>query len=197
MKTTIIGLFILITTTGSIVAQTWTADQLAQANTAKNVPVISTVEKEAIMYLNLARLYPQQFCKNEVANCYGPKGCGEYYKDSPYRKSLMTHLNSMKPVGVLYFYEPYFKTAKCLAEEQAITGNRGHERTTCTQFEGRAECVAYGMGNGKDVALQWLIDHNVESLGHREACLDGKFTKIGISYGKHPKEGYCAVADFG
>ena len=52
------------------------------------------------------------------------------------------------------------------------------------------------MLTGKDIALQWLIDHNVPSLGHREVCLDETYTKIGLSIHSHKREGTCAVADF-
>ena len=49
-------------------AQSWTQEQLATANTAKNKGYLNAVEKEVIQYINLARLYPQLFVKNELEN---------------------------------------------------------------------------------------------------------------------------------
>ena len=44
-------------------AQTWTSAQLEKANTAKDIALLTPDEKEAILYINLCRLYPQDFLK--------------------------------------------------------------------------------------------------------------------------------------
>ena len=47
-------------------AQNWTSNQIEKANTAKDVAYLTTVEKECVMYINLCRLYPKDFLKNEA-----------------------------------------------------------------------------------------------------------------------------------
>jgi hypothetical protein len=177
-----------------IIAQQWTTDQLNSANTAKDISYLSLVEKEAILYINLARLYPQQFRKIEMEGYYGPEKYGNYLKESDYLKSLVVKLDTMKAVGVLVFAEALYENAKCFAEESGKEGIVGHTRIKCPKGN-YAECCSYGMETGKDIALQWLIDHDVPSLGHRENCLNPAYTKIGLSVHEHKTYGMCAVAD--
>src|SRR5688572_24388862 len=164
-------IFILLTGSYYLSAQTWTSSQLLKANTAKDVSNISEVEKDAIMYINLARLYPKDFAKFEVKDYFGTVEYGDYLKDSEYRQSLIETLNTMEPVGLLYFDNGCYTSARCLAKEQAASGEMGHKRKNCVK-ENYAECCSYGMSTGKDIAMQWLIDDGVSSLGHRSICLD-------------------------
>jgi hypothetical protein len=46
-------------------AQQWSATQLAKANTAKKVKELTFEEKQTIMYLNLARMYPKDYKRIE------------------------------------------------------------------------------------------------------------------------------------
>jgi hypothetical protein len=46
-------------------AQNWTTAQIEKANTAKNIEYLTTIEKECVLYINLCRLYPKDFLKNE------------------------------------------------------------------------------------------------------------------------------------
>ena len=52
--------------------------QLAKANTAKDIELLTDMEKEVIMYINLCRLYPQEFLEYEVENYYGTSKYGNY-----------------------------------------------------------------------------------------------------------------------
>jgi hypothetical protein len=175
-------------------AQQWTPEQLNSASTANGISYLSQVEKEAIMYINLARLYPQLFRKIEMKDYYGPEKYGDYLKKSDYLKSLLVKLDTMKAVGVLVFAEALYENAKCFAAESGDAGLVGHTRIKCPKGN-YAECCSYGMETGKDIALQWLIDHDVQSLGHRENCLNPAYTKIGLSVHTHKEYGMCAVAD--
>jgi len=177
-------------------SQTWSTEQLNKANTAKDISYLTEAERDAIMYINLARLYPKEFAKYEVANYFGTEKYGDYLKDSEFRKSLLETLNSMDPVNPLSFDQKCYESAKCFAKEKSVTGERGHTRNTCEK-SGYAECISYGMESGKDIAMQWLIDHQVESLGHRNICLNSKYTTIGIGVESFPKWDYCAVANLG
>jgi hypothetical protein len=190
----LIPIITLMLTTGIVNAQTWTNEQLDNANTAKDIEYISNAERDAIMYINLARLYPKDFAKYEVENYYGPERFGNYLENSPYRKSLISTLNTMTPVKALQFDQTLYEYAKCFAKEQGEEGSTGHVRKTCADGN-FAECCSYGMETGKDIALQWLIDHDVTSLGHRENCLNNEYTKIGLSCYTHAEYDFCCVAD--
>lgn len=174
--------------------QEWTKEQINNANTATDIKYLSDVEKDAIMYINLARLYPKEFVKNELKDYYGPTKYGNYLKGSKYLKSLIKELEDMEAVNALNFDKELYEYAKCFAKESGEKGIVGHERVKCAKGN-FAECCSYGMETGKDIALQWLIDHDVPSLGHRKNCLNGSYTKIGLSVHTHKQYGHCAVAD--
>jgi hypothetical protein len=176
-------------------SQSWTNEQLEKANTAKDIEYLSQPERDAIMYINLARLYPKQFAQTEVKDYYGPEKYGEYLKKSDYRKSLLSTLDTLKPRNILTFDKALYESAKCFSKESGDEGKVGHERKICPKDTYYAECCSYGMETGLDIALQWLIDHDVASLGHRINCLNSAYTKIGLSIHAHKKYDVCAVAD--
>ena len=194
MKITFCLLLILIVWTRSN-AQTWTETQRTKANTAKDIAYLTTVEKECIMYLNLCRLYPQDFLKFELTNYFGDEKYGDYLKNSTYRKSLISKLRAMKPIIELTFDMDLYKNAACFAKEQGTAGTSGHTRIKCPKEVYKAECCSYGMNTAKDIVLQLLIDDRVSSLGHRKICLDARYSKIGVSVSSHKEWGTCAVLD--
>lgn len=191
---TIILFLIACFTCSLAFAQGWTKSQLETANTAKDISVLTSVEKDAIKYINLARLYPQDFAKFEVENYKGPAKYGDYLKNSPYIKSLLADLKKATPVQALFFDNGAYENAKCFAIEQGLAGQEGHTRINCKKGN-YAECCSYGMDTGLDIVMQWLIDHNVASLGHRINCLNKSYSKIGLSVQYHKKWGKMAVAD--
>ena len=188
-------LILLIAIGYTAYAQNWTNKQIAMANTAKNIEYITKVERDAILYINLARLYPKMFIKNELDGYYGTKKYGDYLKNSEFRESLIDELEKMKPVNALVFDQTLYENARCFAEESGKEGTTGHIRKTCPKGN-YAECCSYGMETGKDIAMQWLIDHDVSSLGHRKICLNGRYLIIGLSVSYHKKWDACAVAEF-
>lgn len=194
MNRIIVLLFLWITPM-SIMAQSWSDEQLMNANTALNEIYLTSVEKEVILYINLARLYPKQFAEIEVETYEGTKKYGPYVKNSKYRSSLLKKLKSMKPVNALMPDKECYENALCFANESGKSGYVGHQRKKCPK-KNYAECCSYGMDTGRDIALQWLIDHDVPKLGHRSICLDGIYSKIGISMQIHKKYETCAVAEF-
>lgn len=176
----------------------WKPDQLEKANTGKYNNTLSAVEKEAIQYVNLARMYPQLFVKIELKDYTGPTGKGCYstmYVGSSYKASLVKHLEAMKPVPALSVEQYINDNASCFSNEIGISGQVGHTRKHCPEsFLG--ECISFGMVRGKDIVMQLLIDEGIKSLGHREVCLDVAYTKIGASVHDHTKCETCAVIGF-
>jgi uncharacterized protein YkwD len=189
-----IFLFLLIFQ-NSFYGQAWTTEQLNAANTAKEITYLNQAEKDAVMYINLARLYPQQFVTFELKKYLGTTEFGDYVKDSSYKKSLIRALNGAKPKAALKFDAVLYENAKCFAKESGDAGTQGHVRKKCPKGN-YSECCSYGMNTGKDIAMQLLIDHNVAGLGHRKICLDGSYTVIGVSTHDHTQWTTCAVLEF-
>ena len=184
-----IALFFLCTQVAS--AQEWIIQELSAANTAKDVEVLSSEEKEVICYINLARLYPKKFAAIEITKCLVDGS----YSESGYVNSLMNTLKHMKPVGALYFNDNMYQLAKCFAEESGVSGYVGHYRKTCKKGYD-AECCSYGCETGRQIVLQLLIDEGVPSLGHRIICLDKSMEKVGVNIQLHAKYNNCCVLDF-
>lgn len=179
-----------------LVISDWTNEQLEKANTAKNIDFLTQIEKETIMYINLARLYPKQYFSLELEDYNGTQENKTYLQNSTFKASLIKTLDTIKPVEALII-DPYqYDLAKCFAVESGEKGIRGHDRKKCKDGYD-AECVSYGMTNGKDIAMQLLIDHNVSSLAHRGICLNQKYATVGIFKYDHSKNGTRAVLDFG
>lgn len=170
--------------------QDWTAEQLDKAATAIEISILSEEEQNAIMYINLARMYPKDFVRIELDDLSDFK-----IKDPAYLNSLKKELNTMDAVGALYFDNTVYEYARCFAKESGGKGTVGHKRKRCPK-DLYAECCSYGVKAGWDIALQWLIDDGISNLGHRKLCLEKGFTKIGLSIQPHKKYTVCAVGNF-
>ena len=85
--------------------------------------------------------------------------------------------------------------ARCFAREMGESGYTGHERVDCKKEKKYAECCSFGMDTGKDIMMQMLIDHNIESLGHRNNCVNPRYTKIGLTLHTHKEWGHCCVIE--
>ncbi len=139
----------------SATAQNWTKEQISKANTAIAISFLTKEEIETILYINLCRLYPQEFAEKEIKPYFGTLKYGDYVKKSSYRKSLFRHLKLTKSVAVLVFDQTQYEYAKCFSKEQGESGQIGHKRIQGKQgFDG--ECCSYGMETGKDIAIQLL-----------------------------------------
>lgn len=172
----------------------WSEEEIKNANTVKNIAYLNAIEKEAVIVLNLARLYPKKFVRVEVEPFNGTPKYGDYIKGSRYKTSLVRTLNKMKPASALNPDAKMTKNAKCFAVESGKRGYSGHKRKSCAK-ENYAECCSYGMETGKEIILQLLIDHDVPSLGHRKICLDKNYTLIGIGEAKHKTYDTCCVLE--
>lgn len=171
----------------------WTNEELKNVKTYPAFAYNQT-EQDAIMYINMARLYPLKFIELELTGYFGPVEFGDYLINSKYKKSLIQELKKIKPMGALHYDKDLHGFAECFAKEQGKSGYTGHDRKRCPKGV-FAECVSYGCSTGKDIAMQLLIDHNVPSLGHRKICLNPDYSKVGITSNKHKTSEYCAVLD--
>ncbi len=177
-------------------AQTWRQSQIDSANTAKSIAYISAIEKEAILYINLCRLYPQDFVKYEL-NMYEPNELlsAEFKQNfKKYKATLVSKLTVLKPCGALSFDSLLYVDATCYAKEISTNFREPHERKICPQSK-YDECIAFGVENGKEIAIDLLVDTDVPSLGHRKILLDSKYNKIGVRHNTHYEYENCAVLE--
>ncbi len=117
-------------------------------------------------------------------------------------------LLSMKPMALLTVANGLMLAARAHAEEQAQTGGIGHDGKDGSKPSQRmkrygtpkktGECISYGTyagDNPKQVVVQLLIDDGVKDRGHRTKMLDGRFTRVGVACGPHPKFQTMCVID--
>jgi uncharacterized protein YkwD len=83
---------------------------------------------------------------------------------------------------------------ECYSKEISNTDREPHQRIDCPESN-YAECICFGEQTGKGIAIQLLIDAGVESLGHRESCLDKTYKTIGVSATTHFIYQFCAVLE--
>lgn len=194
----LLGCFI----TFNVNAQQWSAFQLAKANTAKEVKELTFEEKQTIMYLNLARMYPKDYKRIEFSkksafwSDYRP-WIGFLGKiDSSYVKSLLKTLETMKPVNPVYYNSRLYELAKCFSNEKYESNKKGgHERKKC-KYGFTAECISYLEKSGLEIINQLLVDHGVQDLGHREICLSSDYEFIGVKINSYKTSEFFAILDF-
>jgi len=175
-------------------SQTWTAEQKEKANTAKSVNYLTNTEKEIIQYINLCRMYPEDFASNEVENYNGIPGIKDKSLKK-YKASLLKELTSRSSCEPLQVDKALNDDAKCFANELSKNNKVGHERKECKERQ-YAECLSFGNETARQIVLEWLIDSGISSLGHRKNCLNSRYKKTGISIAPHAEYGNCAVAEF-
>ena len=176
-------------------AKAWTDEEIRAANTAAKCSYMTQLERDVMLYINLARLYPKKFAKVEVKDYEHAEGFGVFSTFPQYKQSLIDDLNAMTPVQALHPDKEYYDFARCWAEESGSQGLRGHKRVNCAKYPRGGECCSYGVYTAIDITLQWLIDDPVPSLGHRKNCLNPQFSQAGIAHALHSTEGHCTVLD--
>jgi hypothetical protein len=183
-------------------AQPWTAQELIAANTAEFVPCISEEEKNAIKYLNLARMFPKKFAQTELkAYITERQGRGtEFEHEIELRKTLMT----MKPVGRLVFNKSLYESAACFTAELATKPTMTCQRTSCPGGAFSKEFVYFSLGQdeckGRDIVLAELCTNDLPSNGrdYYKTLLSPTLVSAGISIHIKPlpQKEYCCVLDF-
>jgi hypothetical protein len=174
----------------------WNDPKYLKCNTATKVSYMDTKEKEVIYILNLLRANPKLFA-NTVVQKYPDRSGQKYLRKTREYKSLLSTLQKMEPLPLLYPDAAGYSSAQCHANSSGKRGYVGHERNqSCKSkklFDG--ECCDYGHNEALDIVLALLIDERVPSLTHRKICL-GLYNKIGVSIQPHKKYRYNAVLDF-
>ncbi len=189
----ILNICIMLLFACSTFGQQWTAVQLQKANTAGDEYKLTNAEKEVILYINLCRLYPAIFAEKELKEYKGIPGI-EDKNFTAYKATLLQQLATMQACHALIPDELLYDDAKCYGNEISKNERKPHQRIDCLK-RNYAECLYYGSGEGKHIAMQWLIDSGIENVGHRKICLLPAHHKIGVKINTHFDFGHCAVAE--
>jgi uncharacterized protein YkwD len=188
--------FILILSLGfTQQTETWTAEEIAAANTARNCTFMDSTERDIVKYCNLARLYPKKFARLEVQNYIGSVEQPDQYRNSENKRSLILDLNASRACGAYLPDSSLTRMAECFQLELEASGKTGHDRKNCPE-DYLAENCSFGKSTAKDIVLQLLIDEGIASLGHRKNILNEKYTLLGVAFGGHKKYRNCCVMDF-
>lgn len=182
-------LYLLLICATWIHGQNWTGEELSRANTAKDCPYMNQVEKDVVLYNNLARMYPAKFAQIELRS----------QRETAYLTSLRQDLNTMRPAQPLYVNRAETESAKCWAAESGRRGIVGHDRVGCSNnhvSEQWGENCSYGANTGRDIVIQLLIDEGITGLGHRRNCLNPSFQSMGVGFAMHSVYTCCCVMDF-
>ncbi|MFW0716755.1 CAP domain-containing protein [Pedobacter sp. N23S346] len=199
-------------------AQSWTDAEYQQANTAANVPYLSSEEKNIVLYMNLARIDGEKFYDTIIEDYiddynlkvrkYRNYNDLKISKNNPYYLSLLKHLRGIKNLPMFY---PDDKLSM-VSRNHALDLNRNnldtHESSNGEKFSKRiskyypsktmSENIDFGNANGLEIVCHLLLDCGVPSLGHRLTILDQKsrLNMVGISIQRHPSYNWCAVIDY-
>jgi hypothetical protein len=173
----------------------FTEFEINTANTAKNAEYLIQAEKDIFLYNNLARMYPRKFYNLYKEFVLESSYKAEMFTTDHYYTTLTTELLNRPPAGPLLPDLQMFELAECWALESGAKGIVGHDRIEC---EGGfwAENCSYGYSDGLDIVMQLLIDHSVESLGHRKNMLNASYKGLGVAVRSHKGYRFCAVQDF-
>jgi uncharacterized protein YkwD len=196
----------------------WTMEELALANTAKDVDYLSTEEKNIIFYMNLARMdgtrffntYFQDFVNsnNLKMRRYSNYNELKVNRYDAYYRGLEQDLKRAKNLGLLYPDE----TLTYVSDQHGSDMNRhniiGHVssdgRTMVNRIDkyyknrGMAENLAFGFSGGLDIVSMLLLDTGIPDVGHRRNILNTTLglNLVGVSIQPHPHYRYSATIDF-
>ncbi|HNV95401.1 MAG TPA: CAP domain-containing protein [Bacteroidales bacterium] len=188
MKLVLVIIFFLQT---SVWAQEYYPDSIvAKCNTAKSSSILNKDEKEVIMYVNMARAYPQYFLMMKL-NPYLESINAN--KNDFYIKTLISTLKKAKPLHLLYYDEKLSTIAKNHAK---LIGSKGIIRHNTGNNYLDGENIDYNDTNPLEIVIDLLIDHGVSSLGHRKNILDFGYRQIGVGIAPHKVYGKTCVMDF-
>lgn len=200
----ILSAIFFIAITGQVFTQKsrFTQDQFNQANTAKDSKVLTDLEKEVIMNINLVRMYPKQFFYLYADSM---AAIADVEKTHPNFVSLKSTLIKDDKSDALQFNDNLYKMAKEMQDDIGPNGIVSHTDSKKRNFSKRAklfgltsycaENIDYGRDDALQIVFSWLFDIDVESLGHRTNLLNPEYKYAGIKFGTHKKYSYSCVLD--
>ena len=176
----------------------FTKEEIAKANTAANIKSLSQMEKDIILYCNLARLDGAKFWAEYGNNAKG---------STAYVSSLESDLKSTKNLPMLEPEKSLMEAAAYHANDMYQNNFFEHKSSDGTSFGARvrsyykgnaiAENISAGMNTAIGVVMQLLVDDGLSTLGHRKNILGAQYVAIGIKTSEHKTWRTVTVQDFG
>lgn len=173
---------------------TWRANDLNIANSAKELKELSFEEKKVIFYINLARingaLFVSTYLSDYMDDMKVPKN--KFYKSLVKTLKEQPQLNKLVPNKELI--------DECIrhAKDMGRLGKKGHRSGNAESFGERMnsfnnkfdrvkESNQYGFADALSIVVDLLIDDEQESLRHRKMLLDPSAEFIGVGIRAHKK----------
>jgi len=202
----------------SSAADSWTADELLLANTAKDATYLTVEEKKIIFYMNLVRMdglrffhsYFQEFvdAHNVDMQKYSNYNDLKISRKDKYYRGLEIDLRNVKNLGLLYPDESLSYVSKQHGRDMSKNNIAGHN-----SYDGRtmydriskyypnramAENLAFGFSKGLANVSMLLLDKGVPDVGHRKNILNSSsgLNYVGVSIQTHPLYRFAAITDF-
>jgi uncharacterized protein YkwD len=204
----------------------WSVDEIRKADTARDCAFLDASQRNTILYINLARLYPKKFA-DVCVRPYQKLFHGLLIRH-PGQVDILSQegvaavvecvkaLHAVGPMEALVPSAGITRAALDHVADQSRTGQTGHEGDDgSTPFErmdrygertwsdgpvtvsgGGGECISYGYDDPREITIQLLVDDGVPSRGHRKLLLDRTFRLVGLGIGEHPQYRHICVVDF-
>lgn len=176
----------------------FTKDEIAKANTAADINSLSQMEKDIILYCNLARLDGAKFWEAYGSNASGSRA---------YVSSLESDLRAVKNHPMLIPEKSLMEAAAYHANDMSKNNFFDHSSSDGTSFASRvrsyyggnaiAENISAGMNSALGVVMQLLVDDGLSSVGHRKNILGEQYCAIGVKTASHKQWRSVTVQDFG
>jgi hypothetical protein len=99
----------------SLYQSQWNLSQCDSANSAKRAAYLNDAEKKVIYYLNLVRLNPRLFADTYASGYKGSICCSNNIAFDQNEKSLISFLQSLRPMPVLNSDRNMYTNADCQA----------------------------------------------------------------------------------
>lgn len=167
----------------------WSRAEMEQANTAKDISYLNAKEKEVIMFMNLARMFPQRYLEIEARHW-------EYGRSNNYYwRTLKRDLDALTPLAPLQADAGMTDEANCHARSMYRFRFSNHGRKFCPANY-NAECLSFGDFSARQHVFNLLLDEDVRSLGHRKIILSDMIKKAGVASYQHRKFTESVTIDF-
>lgn len=107
-------------------------------------------------------------------------------------------LEKTDSLDMLEMEKGLYLAAQFLADNQAISGKKGHIATDDSDIQTRMnrygtpiglvdEICLYGSKNTRDIVVHLLVDDGIKDRKHRKAILNSNFRKVGIGFSSEYK----------
>ena len=190
----------------------------AQAQSVKieDAAYLSSLEREVLLELNLARTRPEAYAVfvEEIKRYYKGK-----LLERPGEPTILTEegmgavtealhfLRTVKPVPALAPSRGLSLAAKDHVRDQGPRGALGHRSRDGSEIDDRikrhgrwlrayGENISYGEIAARMIVMVWIIDDGVPDRGHRQNIFNADFRTAGVACGDHAAFKSMCVVDF-